>query len=508
MPTPQRLPADGWATLLLDTGAIPTPSRHGAVDPLGWPGYALRDVAAGEAIVAYDGSIESVPCVLVACDFTRFGGTMGSAFGDVVVDAFDRARAARLPVVTVSSTGGARMQEGVRALAQMVRTTAAANAHAGDGLLQLAVAADPTTGGVAASFLSRADLIVAEEGAYVAFAGPRVVASLAGVALPAGANRAEEAHARGLVDAVLARPALRAWLARALRATLPSRRGEDAAAVHGDVAAGLVGEPRPRRGGGDGRAPDGPPPSAWDAVLAARDPDRPRARDFVARLDDAVLLRGDRCGGVDDGVLAGLGRLHGRPLGFVGQEGTRVLPSGYRTAWRAIDAAQRLGLPLLVLVDTPGADPTAEAGGQWHAIGGTLARLLDVLVPTVALVIGEGGSGGAMALAATDVLLLQETAVFSVIAPEGAAAILHHDAGRAAEVAEHLRLTAADVVALGVGDAVVPDDPDAALSATTLAFDRLSARPPADRRAARRARWERAAGTAAARPDAAPRGWP
>jgi len=466
----ERLRAQDWAELLLDPGAEPLDAPAAAADPLEWPGYtALRDEAPGdEAVRSWAGRVDGGAVVLIAFDFAHLGGSMGSGVGARVVRAFAEATRRRLPVVTVTATGGARMQEGMVSLAQMTRTTIAAQAHRDAGLLQLTVATDPTTGGVYVSFAAQADLIAAEPGAYVAFAGPRVAASMGGDEAAAAGNRAEAALAHGLVDAVVARADLRAWIARAVRAVAPG------------VPVPVAPEPVEAAGGG-----------AWRRVLDARADARPRAAAYLAHFTELTRLSGDRAGGVDDGVICALGRLHGRPLALVALDRTPVTPAGYRTAWRLLDTAERLGLPVLTLVDTPGATPAPEAerAGQAHAIARTFDKLLAVAVPTVCVVTGEGGSGGALALASTDRLLMQRGAVFSVIAPEGAAAILHRDPGRAAEVAELLQPTAERLVALGIADDLVPDDPAGALAHAAAALDELAAMDRAVLRAERHSRW-------------------
>ena len=472
----ERRRAEDWLALLADPGTtteVLTTVRSG--DPLAWPGYAeLRAAQPGEeAVRIWTGRLDAHPCVLVVFDFAHLGGSMGAGVGARVAGAFDLAVEARLPVVTVASTGGSRMQEGMVALSQMARTTVAALRHRRAGLLHVGVAADPTTGGVYASFLSQADVLLAVADAYLGFAGPRVAATLGDGPPPPGTNDATFALRNGLVDAVVGPAAVRGWIAGVLAVTatgVPTPAGAAAPDISGD------------------------PPDGWQAVRRARAPDRPRAADYLALLGRTVRLSGDRAGGVDDGVIACLARLDGRPVGVVGLDRRRVLPAGYRTALRLLDLAERLGLGVVTLIDTPGAHPgpQAEAAGQAHAISATLARLVGLRVPTVGVVIGEGGSGGAMALAVADRLLIQEGAMFSVIAPEGAAAILHRDAARAPDVAARLGLAAHEVVRLGVADAVVPDDPQALLGVVAGELDRLAGSTAAERLDRRLARWGRA----------------
>jgi acetyl-CoA carboxylase carboxyl transferase subunit beta len=368
---------------------------------------------------------DAVDYALIEGNFDAIGGSMGAVHGERVVRAYRRAIDERLPVVVVTSTGGARMQEGMVSLVQMARTAAAARAHAEAGLLSLGVLRNPTTGGVYASYASLTDLRAAEEGATVGFAGPRVVEHQ---------STAETAFAAAVVDALLPGGDFPAWTETALGAR--------------DV-------PLPRRlVPASYAASDG---SAWGQVQLARAANRPSGIDWAALLCSSwTELRG-----LDPTVRAGLATLDGQRLVVVAQDrhagGGRPTPAGYRLAQRAIALAGRIGLPLLTLIDTPGADPgpEAEADGVAAEIARTFAAMDALPTSSVAVCVGEGGSGGALALAAADRLLIQRHAVFSVIAPEGAAAILERDATRAPEVAERLKLTAPDLLDLGIVDAVV-----------------------------------------------------
>jgi len=210
----------------------------------------------------------------------------------------------------------------------------------------------------------------------------------------------------------------------------------------------------------------------WRSVELARHPDRPYTLDYVERiLDDWVELHGDR-GRADDGAMVtGLGRFDGRTVALVGQQKGRDLqertkrqfgmpyPEGYRKAMRVMELADRLGFPVISLVDTPGAYPGVAA--EQHGQGGAIARSQSLMsklgVPVVACVIGEGGSGGAIAIALADRVLMQENAIYSVISPEGCAAILWRDAGEARKAAAAFKPDAAHCLELGVIDAIVPE---------------------------------------------------
>ena len=225
----------------------------------------------------------------------------------------------------------------------------------------------------------------------------------------------------------------------------------------------------------------------WQTVQVARHPDRPHATDILAAMiSDFMPLAGDRAFGDDAAVIGGLGRFRGRAVMVIGTEKGRdtderlrhnfgmARPEGYRKAQRLITLANRFGLPVLTFVDTAGAYPgvDAEERGQAEAIARTIEVCLGAEVPIIVTIVGEGGSGGAVALAAGDYVMMLENAVYSVISPEGCASILWRSAANAQEAAEALRMTAKDLLKLGVIDEIVSEplggahrDPAAALKA-------------------------------------------
>jgi acetyl-CoA carboxylase carboxyl transferase subunit alpha len=210
----------------------------------------------------------------------------------------------------------------------------------------------------------------------------------------------------------------------------------------------------------------------WQKVEVARHPERPHCLDYVGGLiTEFVALAGDRTFGEDAAVIGGIGRFRGRSVVVLGTEKGAdtearlrhnfgmAKPEGYRKARRLMRLAERFGLPVLTFVDTNGAFPgiEAEARGQAEAIARAIETCLDIKVPLVASIIGEGGSGGAIALAAANTVLMLEHAIYSVIPPEGCSAILWRDGGHAREAAEALRLTAQDLLRMGVVDHIVPE---------------------------------------------------
>ena len=407
-----------------------------------------------EAVVVGTGRINGRECVLSVLDFEFMGGSMGTVVGEKVALAIEQAIDRKLPFISVAASGGARMQEGMLSLVQMAKTSAAATRLAQAGLPFISVLTDPTTGGVYASFASRGDVILAEPGALIGFAGPRVIEQLTGRAKPKDAQTAEYLLAHGQIDGVVDRARLRNVLATLLQ-LLGSRW---------DLSP---------RGENELYRPElKPPASAWEAVELARHPDRPTSRDYIRMiLPRFVELHGDRLSIDDPAVVCGVGDLGGITVMVIGQErgrgpeehelrnGGRMSAEGYRKAARAMRLAAAWGLPVVTLIDTPGAalDFDSEARGLAPSIAQCLSTMSILPVPVVAAVIGEGGSGGALALGVADRILMQENSIYSVIAPEGAAAILYHDAQRARELADALKLTAADCKLLGVVDTIVPE---------------------------------------------------
>jgi acetyl-CoA carboxylase carboxyl transferase subunit beta len=408
-------------------------------DPLAWPGYAAQRRRAAarsgerESVVCGDARIGSVQAVVIAFDFAFMGGSMGEATGRKITNAFARARATRRPVVSLVASGGCRMQEGMRALVQMQRIAAACHQLREARLPHVSILRSPTTGGVWAALASGADVILAEPDATVAFAGHRVRGP---VARDGEAFTSESKLVHGFVDRLVAAADVAPTLARLLELLAHGAGGDP---LRADV-------PRPL--GHLDRPTDG-----WAAVRRARETERPRAE---AYLDDYFECRmpisGDRAVGADPGMLCGIGRRHGRAIAYAAQTSRPNTPAGFRTAARLVRLADRLDLPVLTLIDTPGAanDAAAERAGVGTAIADLFAAIASARVPITSLVIGEGGSGGALALASHDNLWITPDAYFSVIAPEAATAILKQDPADVPAVAAQQRLRPQDLVELGV----------------------------------------------------------
>jgi len=414
---------------------------------------ARRDTGLREAATSGFCRIGGRRVVLIVFDFEFLGGTMGSVVGEKVANAFEHAVRRRIPVVSVAASGGARMQEGMLSLMQMAKVSAAAARHDREGLAFISILADPTFGGVTASFASLGDVIIAEPGAQIGFVGPRVIEQTTGTALPPDSHRAETLLRAGMLDLVVSRERLRETVAY-LVGHLSRQRGARS---------------RPR--GGVAPQAIGALP-AWEQVRLARLVGRPRAQDYIAAMTARfVELHGDRQGGDDPAVIGGLAELDGDTVVIVGHQRWRTpeeasspfqgmaYPEGYRKALRLMQLGAKFQLPVVTLIDTRGANPgyESEQRGIAQALARNLAAMSCLPTPIVAVIIGEGGSGGALALGVADRVLMLEHAIYSVISPEGAAAILYRDAHKAEALSEALKLTAQDLHRLGVIDTIVPE---------------------------------------------------
>ncbi|MEU4563513.1 acetyl-CoA carboxylase, carboxyltransferase subunit beta [Actinoplanes sp. NPDC023936] len=493
---------DRLAYLLDDATVAPLPADDPVRDPLGFAdsrpyrdrlAAARRATGLSEAVLCARGTIEGTPVTVAVMDFGFLGGSLGMVVGDRITRAAETALADRTPLIIVTASGGARMQEGVLSLMQMAKVSQAIAALDDAGLLTVSIITEPTFGGVAASFAACTDVVIAEPAARMGFAGPRVIEQTVRETLPDGFQTAGFLLAHGMVDRVVPRGELRAVLGRLLAVTRPAAPGPAP-----DV---LIRDPA--------RLPE---KDAWDTVRDARDPDRPTTLEYAAALlDGFVELHGDRLAGDCPAIVGGLGVLRGRPVLLLGhQKGhtTRELierrfgmasPEGYRKAARLLRLAAKLGLPVVTLVDTPGAYPgvAAEERGQAFAIADIIKQLCSLPVPVVSVVVGEGGSGGALALAVADRVLCRAGAFYSVISPEGCAAILWKDAAAAPRAARALRLGARHLLASSVVEAVVPEPADRAQvtaavgDAVAATLNALDGTAPHELVAARRARFRR-----------------
>lgn len=482
-----RLGARARIEMLVDPGSfqeIYFPPQ--APDPLSFADvrdYAdrLADAARlsqeSEATLVGTALFSGQPAVLAVMDFAFLGGSMGVEVGRRVSEAAELALERRDPLIVVCASGGARMQEGVFSLLQMARTSQAFARLREAGVLSVCLLTDPTYGGVSASFANLGAVVVAERGAHLGFAGPRVVQQTIRAELPAGFQTAEFLLAHGLVDRVENRAELRPLLVQLI-------------AMHADSARrGAIGL-RIVQGPSDGTPVNNEHPAVmepaigrerdcWDVVQTARSIDRPTLVDYLnLAFDDFVEMHGDRAHSDDPAIVGGVGSLDRRAVVVIGnQKGHSVNelvarnfgmahPEGYRKALRLMDHAEAFGMPVVTFVDTPGAHPgpEAEERGQSIAIADAIMRSTRLRVPIVSVITGEGGSGGALALCTSDRLLMLENAFLSVISPEGCAAILWRSATSAPAAARALQLGAGHLKDSGIATSVVPEPPGGAQS--------------------------------------------
>ncbi len=457
---PEWLTAQELLTLVLDDGSWRAWDIEPSAEPAVPPGPAYqRELASAaqrsgqpESILAGEGTLAGRRVALVAGEFTFLAGSIGVAAAERLVLAVERATSERLPLLAAPASGGTRMQEGTVAFLQMIKITGAVMAHKAAGLPYLVYLRHPTTGGVLASWGSLGHLTVAEPGALIGFLGPRVYEALHGEAFPPGIQQAEHLFECGLVDAVLP-PELLAGLAVraldmfdppiALDPTLAPPAGEDPAEI---------------------------PVSAWESVTRSRDPRRPGVRDLLRHAADDVLpMNGTGAGESHPGLFLALARFGGQPCVLLGQDrhGQReqaLGPDALRQARRGMKLAAELRLPLLTVIDTPGAalSVAAEEGGLAGEIARTLADLVTLTAPTVSLLLGQGTGGAALALVPADRVIAAQHAWLAPLPPEGASAIVHRSDTRAAEMAENQGITADALRRHEVVDHVLAELPDAA----------------------------------------------
>ncbi|MDE6421370.1 MAG: acetyl-CoA carboxylase carboxyltransferase subunit alpha, partial [Lachnospiraceae bacterium] len=428
-----------------------------------------------EAIVTGEARIGGHRVVLGVCDGRFMMASMGEIVGEKIARAVERATKEKLPVILFACSGGARMQEGIVSLMQMAKTSAALKRHSDAGLLYISVLTDPTTGGVTASFAMLGDIILAEPKALIGFAGPRVIEQTIGEKLPKGFQRAEFLLAHGFIDGIVERGQLRDTLDTILRL-------HDGVGVHGETSESgqtdahdeedkkehVSAQESADLGNGEAelvstdlrRHID-----AWERVQLSRRNDRPVGSDYIRELfTDFVELHGDRCFADDRAVIGGIALFHGMPVTVIAQaKGSNTKenidrhfgmpsPEGYRKALRLMRQAEKFHRPVICFVDTPGAfcGLEAEERGQGEAIARSIYEMSALKTPVLSIVIGEGGSGGALAMATADEVWMLENSVYSILSPEGFASILWKDSKRAKEAAAVMRMTAEELKEQGI----------------------------------------------------------
>ena len=430
-------------------------------NPLEYKGYEEKlkklqeKTGLSEAVVTGKAKIDGREAAIGVCDGRFLMASMGEAVGEKIARAVERATKERLPVILFACSGGARMQEGIVSLMQMAKTSAALKRHSDAGLLYISVLTDPTTGGVTASFAMLGDVILAEPKALIGFAGPRVIEQTIGQKLPEGFQRAEFLLEHGFLDAIVERPQMKAVLSKIL-ALHENGKGTDFNKK--ECAQDLV---------ADGRKEE--KLTAWQRVELSRRKDRPVGSDYIdALFTDFVEFHGDRYFADDKAIIGGVARFHGMPVTVIAQAKGRNTkeniernfgmpePEGYRKALRLMKQAEKFARPVICLVDTPGAfcGLEAEERGQGEAIARNIYEMSGLKVPVVSIIIGEGGSGGALAMATADEVWMLENSIYSILSPEGFASILWKDSSKAKEAAEVMKLTAENLKAQGIVERV------------------------------------------------------
>ena len=484
-----RVPAYKRIEMIADEGSfeewdMDLDGMDGPPDPLQFKGYSekikkLREqTGLKEAVVTGRVKINGTQAVIGVCDGRFMMASMGYAVGEKITRAVERATNEKLPVILFTCSGGARMQEGIISLMQMEKTSAALKRHSDAGLLYVTVLTDPTTGGVTASFAMLGDIIIAEPQALIGFAGPRVIEQTIGEKLPEGFQRAEFLLEHGFVDQIVKRENMKPVLGRILKmhdhVHPDCRKGKE-------VRKSDRTEPVPKAGmtekkAGKKAAEQEPwsekSLTAWERVCRSRSKERPVGKDYIDILfEDFVELHGDRYYRDDPAIIGGIAYFQGICVTVIAQAKGRTTkenlernfampsPEGYRKARRLMKQAEKFHRPVINFVDTPGAfcGMEAEERGQGEAIARNLFELSGLKVPVLSVVIGEGGSGGALALAVADEVWMLENSVYSVLSPEGFASILWKDSSRSAEAAKMMKLTAADLKKLGVIERVLPE---------------------------------------------------
>lgn len=484
-----RVPAYKRIEMIVDEGSfeewdMDLDGMDGPPDPLQFKGYSekikkLREqTGLKEAVVTGRVKINGKQAVIGVCDGRFMMASMGYAVGEKITRAVERATNENLPVILFTCSGGARMQEGIISLMQMEKTSAALKRHSDAGLLYVTVLTDPTTGGVTASFAMLGDIIIAEPQALIGFAGPRVIEQTIGEKLPEGFQRAEFLLEHGFVDQIVKRENMKPVLGRILKmhdhVHPDCRKGKEIRKSDRTEPVQKAGMTEKKAGK---KAAEQEPWSeksltAWERVCRSRSKERPVGKDYIDILfEDFVELHGDRYYRDDPAIIGGIAYFQGICVTVIAQAKGRTTkenlernfampsPEGYRKARRLMKQAEKFHRPVINFVDTPGAfcGMEAEERGQGEAIARNLFELSGLKVPVLSVVIGEGGSGGALALAVADEVWMLENSVYSVLSPEGFASILWKDSSRSAEAAKMMKLTAADLKKLGVIERVFPE---------------------------------------------------
>lgn len=457
-----RMTAKERLRLILDEGSFEEYDQGLSFgNPLNYRGYEeklelLREkTQLDEAIVTGKGKICGEEVVVGVCDGSFLMASMGKVVGEKIVHAVERATEEKLPVILFACSGGARMQEGIHSLMQMSKTAAALKQHHDAGGLYISVLTDPTMGGVTASFAMLGDVILAEPNALIGFAGPRVIEQTIAQKLPEGFQRAEFLLEHGFIDKIVKREHMKNTIAHIIylhkKAEFTPAAVKTYCETEKETQEMLT---------------------AWERVLRSREKHRPVGTDYIEALfPDFIEFHGDRFYKDDKAIVGGIASFHGRPVTVLAQAKGRNTkeniernygmpsPDGYRKALRLMKQAEKFKRPIICFVDTPGAfcGIEAEERGQGEAIARNLFEMSALKTPILSVVIGEGGSGGALAMATSDEVWMLENSIYSILSPEGFASILWKDSSLAKEAAGIMKLTANDLKTAGIVERVLPE---------------------------------------------------
>lgn len=457
-----RINARRRLNMILDAGTFEEwNEKMEFMNPLDFPDYEKKVAAVkektglDEAILTGVGTIHGQKTAIGFCDARFLMSSMGHNVGEKITLMIERATKEKLPVIIFSCSGGARMQEGLVSLMQMAKTSAALKRHHEAGQLFISVLTDPTTGGVTASFAMLGDIILAEPNALIGFAGPRVIEQTIGQKLPEGFQRSEFVLEHGFVDRIVPREDQKQVLAKILEMHAVKGKLDLEEVDFEDILSKVDADK-----------------DAWDTVLLSRSATRPVAADYInAVFSDFIEFHGDRYFGDDGAIIGGIAKFHGVPVTVIGQaKGKNTKenikcnfgmpsPEGYRKALRLMKQAENFGRPIICFVDTPGAfcGIEAEERGQGEAIARNLFEMSNLKVPVVSIVIGEGGSGGALAMAVANEVWMLENSVYSILSPEGFASILWKDSKKAPQAAKVMKMTARDLMELKLIERVIEE---------------------------------------------------
>ena len=441
-------------------------------NPLSYDGYEDKLAAAraktglNEAVTVGRCRVFGEDIVLGVCDARFMMASMGHVVGEKITRAIERATEQRLPVFLFCASGGARMQEGIVSLMQMAKTSAAIERHGAAGLLYTSVLTDPTTGGVTASFAMLGDIIMAEPGALIGFAGPRVIKQTIGQDLPEGFQTSEFLVEHGIIDGIVRRENLKKTIFFLVQSH-SCKTGKGFADFKGNIQYDFTVSETIKE-----QSWHALPRTAWEKVKGVRQVSRPSALDYMQYIVDYfVEAHGDRRYRDDPAIVGGIGYIDGQPVTVIAEhKGKEIkecqernfgmpMPEGYRKALRLMKQAEKFNRPIISFINTPGAfcGIEAEERGQGEAIARNLKEMAALRVPVLCILIGEGGSGGALATAVGNEVWMMENATYSILSPEGFASILWKDAGRAKEASEVMNITAQDLKRLNIIEKIIPE---------------------------------------------------